>query len=137
MPSEAEVKAAIKIVEDALNPGVALTPTMECAAWILAKAYLVRIAVDAERARERALPADEAWLRSIGFTEWDYDLGIFHDGHVLQICEDFSCIIYQNAASEDEHSASLPGRYPTRGQLLDLLAAMGIKVKEASDGNQP
>lgn len=114
------------------------------AAWTLALAYVADLAERERRDAERVLPVTVEWLLEIGGLPDDSqagdvsfriyylepaDRGTFLDGeftHVVFCVDGSACV-----ECYDEHGNSLEvvgiGFYRTRGQVLDLLKALGVK----------
>lgn len=94
---------------------------------VLSSAYLARLDSDAAREAERALPIDLEWLRSLGSVPvpdevWPNSRGNDNE----QIGERLAVFEFNDSGEwlvRDADWMSLQ----TRGQLLDLLAALGIK----------
>ena len=94
-------------------------------AILVAKAYLDRLAANEAAAVERAKPLDEKWLRSVGFTgPWsgcesdEVATEAIYGGGYLSWSPMRGCRLC------DLHLG-----ITTRGQLLDLLSALGVSVK--------
>ena len=106
-------------------------------AWDLARAFVKRMNADASDRIERAKPIDEAWLRSIANEcerESDGEIAAWFDTSLNQISlskppsSDSWNVSVMDTMDGDE-SASIPS-ITTRGQLLDLLRAIGVTTKE-------
>ena len=101
------------------------------AAW----AYEFAQAVAAEHPADDAIAVDEAWLRSVGFSEvvtrWsDVWLGLESGGGILEVLSDGSIGYVQNPRTDDEVYVCIPGKQSTRGHVRRLCKALGVTLSE-------
>jgi len=98
-------------------------------AWDLARAYVRRMNADEAELAEREKPIDEEWLRSLTCGEWLDEDGLWYVededsiGRIVEYFDGPPCwyILGERIWRDAE---------PTRGQLLDLLRALGVTTKE-------
>jgi hypothetical protein len=120
--SDEELKAAAELWR--------FDKTAKSAAYMLADAMCARIEADAAERAEREKPIDEEWLLSIGFR---LHATIEHQTYIGDGV--FNCLLMVSRTGTGFYihgtrvCSDLP-RPNTRGQLLDLLRALGITTKE-------
>lgn len=82
------------------------------------------------------LQVSEDWLRSVGFHERAIDLPRcdYTCAATLVIDGEYWVRLEDTACSDESDAIYLPRQYKTRGDVRRLCRALGITLKEASDG---
>jgi hypothetical protein len=95
----------------------------------------------ADHSADDAEPVDEGWLRTVGFTEGglaEWHIAFGHRGYdkLLFLAAIKEAQIVNLAGDEygSDDGAHLPDKYPTRGHVRRLCAALGIDLHETTPG---
>lgn len=118
---------------DSVHEGIyASMDEMASDAVPVARDYLSRLAAEAQRIAEEALPVDEAWLREIGAEDYERAFIFWADHHrhtLLHAYRGGGCWLW--AFGTKEYLPLIQNHPQNRGAALKLLAALGIEPKKA------